>query len=116
MQPGPKQRHPRGGDPIPKGQEPWSSGLWQPLRWPDTFPAPSGTPPRECILGSVRSEACRTLMTEIKSETSYACGCPGSPRLTGGSALTELPAADGWTPDRGDLQFTGYLVELVSAT
>ncbi|MGC1287738.1 MAG: DUF6578 domain-containing protein [Streptosporangiaceae bacterium] len=32
------------------------------------------------------------------------------------AVLTELPAADGWTPDRGDLQFTGYLVELVSAT
>jgi hypothetical protein len=31
------------------------------------------------------------------------------------AVLTELTTADGWTPDRGDLQFAGYLVELVPA-
>ena len=59
--------------PPPAGKEhsiekvsPWSCGRLQPLRAPETFPAPRGNPPRECIPGSVHGEACRTLMTEIK--------------------------------------------------
>ena len=32
------------------------------------------------------------------------------------AVVTELSSADGWTPDRGDLQFAGYLVDLVTVT
>lgn len=32
------------------------------------------------------------------------------------AVVTELTRADGWTPDRGDLRFAGYLVDLVTAT
>ena len=28
------------------------------------------------------------------------------------AVLSPIPSADGWTPDRGDLKFTGYLVQL----
>jgi hypothetical protein len=28
--------------------------------------------------------------------------------------LTEMQSADGWTPDRDDLKFAGYLVRLVT--
>lgn len=32
------------------------------------------------------------------------------------AVVTELTRADGWTPDRGDLQFAGYLVDLATTT
>ena len=32
------------------------------------------------------------------------------------AVVTELTRADGWTPDRVDLRFAGYLVDLVTAT
>ncbi|REK90492.1 hypothetical protein DY245_10080 [Streptomyces inhibens] len=44
---------------------------------------------------------------------------PGKPAHTrypvpGSGTLTALSSADGWTPDRDDLQFVGYLVELAT--
>lgn len=30
--------------------------------------------------------------------------------------VSEMTRADGWTPDRGDLRFAGYLVDLVTVT
>jgi len=62
----PRTRHPRGKEHSIEKVSPWSCGRSQPLRAPETFPAPRGNPPRECIPGSVHGEACRTLLTEIK--------------------------------------------------
>ena len=68
---------------IEKVRSPWSGGRSQPLRAPETFPAPRGNPPRECIPGSVHGEACRTLLTELRRILIRRVGVL---HLTGGSA------------------------------
>jgi hypothetical protein len=35
--------------------------------------------------------------------------------VAGSGTLTQLEAADGWTPTHGDLKFTGYLIRLAVA-
>lgn len=35
--------------------------------------------------------------------------------VPGSGAVSSLDAADGWTPDRGDLKFVGYVVRLSPA-
>lgn len=39
-------------------------------------------------------------------------GSPASYPVSGSGVLTDVESADGWTADRGDEQFVGYLVQL----
>jgi hypothetical protein len=70
---------------------------------------PKDTPKTAATVSSISAVHCR-----------YALDPGGDSKIRypvrNSAVLTELPAADGWTPDRGDLQFTGYLVEIFPAT
>jgi len=70
---------------------------------------PQGTAPTRGTVTAIAAVHCR-----------YAPR-PGSGSLTrypvpGSGVLTYLDSADGWTPDRGDERFAGYLVQLKLGT
>ena len=65
---------------------------------------PEYTPPVTGMVTLIAAVHCRYASQGSNSGTSYPV--PGS------GVLTELESADGWTADRGEERFVGYLVQL----
>jgi hypothetical protein len=70
---------------------------------------PEGAPETVAIVSGISAVHCRYAPAP-GSDSNALYPVPAS------AVLTELTSADGWTPDRADLHFAGYLVDLFTAT
>jgi hypothetical protein len=66
---------------------------------------PEDTAPTRGTVTAIAAVHCR-YAARPRSDPHTSYPVPGS------GVLTDVESADGWTPDRGDEQFVGYLVQL----
>jgi hypothetical protein len=67
----------------------------------------ASTPPTSAKVVRIDAVHCRYNPPEGHDRTRYPA--------EGSGTLTVVTSADGWTPDRGELKFVGYLVRLATA-
>jgi hypothetical protein len=68
---------------------------------------PDGTPPTTATVTAIAAVHCRYAPGRGRDERTLA-------PVRASAVLTPVTSADGWTPDRDDLHFAGYLVDVTA--